>query len=1041
MRKCVFFLLLTVLSCQHLLAQGAVAGKITGVVTDPSGAVIPGAEVTVSGPALLKPRSQKSVEGGVYLIENLPPGVYQVASMLTGFKSFQENNINITAGFTATVNITLALGDETQTVTVSDSGPVVDVESSTTPITFDTTLLQNTPSGNDPWSTLAQTPGVTVSTFDVGGNNSYQQSSMSVHGSKTTETIYSFNGLPLNGASQTSTFFYVDQYSYNEVQMVTGASPPEIPIGGAYMNMITRQGSNALHGFVLYNYEDDKTQRQVQPPYYTPIASVAALGAVAGPVLTDGSPFIRAYDSAVDIGGPVIRDKWWIFGAYREYQLKQQLRASPLPNPVTGGLPSYPGQYGFGTDVNHQSNTTLRNDYQISAKNTANAIWHWQYINRFFRRSTAFSYVDQSAAYVQIEPAYIVQAQEIYTPTSHMTIDSRIGFLGGVYPERYQPGVAPQTLPAEDLGASTLKYAGLENYINKEKSAALASTVSYFKGGWLGSHVFKGGVNISLQRNYSLYNYNQDTFDVYNTQSATLAPDTTAYEVIIQNGPIDYNDWSRGLSFFVQDAWTLNRHVTLNIGGRYDTSHAWIPPQCNKAVGVTEFAPLFPSRCTADFQKAYAAQATLGETLGPLTPYNNVATYGQFVPRISVAYDPSGRGKQVIRGGFNMFTNNIGTSLADSINPNGTAAATYGWNGSFIANSATPGAINSAIPDYTQYAPACGANAPGTLGCLAGGTYTGTAAAKVGGWISTTGGFTSFVDPNIKRPYSLMYNVEYERAIFGNISVDAAYYYRNTRNVQTTANINGPATDYVAVTTYQTGPNAGQAIVNPLTGAPITLYDLQGSTHTCLSAPKYTTRTTTDVGCTYTETTNNPQANTNHYNGLEFTMTRRMTGKWSALVGVTFQSDKGTATSGDFNDPNLNINRFGSIDQDVPLVVRADVTYKLPFQLQTSVNYQHETGYPIQYTYTFSGLHQGTESVKIEPNGYARYPNVDDTNLRVSRVTKIRERYTLETACDLNNLFNVKPTTAETVAFGSTFQKPTTFLGPFIARFQAKFSF
>jgi hypothetical protein len=286
-----------------------------------------------------------------------------------------------------------------------------------------------------------------------------------------------------------------------------------------------------------------------------------------------------------------------------------------------------------------------------------------------------------------------------------------------------------------------------------------------------------------------------------------------------------------------------------------------------------------------------------------------------------------------------------------------------------------------------------------------------------------------------------MYNVEYERAIFGNISVDAAYYYRNTRNVQTTANINGPATDYVAVTTYQTGPNAGQAIVNPLTGAPITLYDLQGSTHTCLSAPKYTTRTTTDVGCTYTETTNNPQANTNHYNGLEFTMTRRMTGKWSALVGVTFQSDKGTATSGDFNDPNLNINRFGSIDQDVPLVVRADVTYKLPFQLQTSVNYQHETGYPIQYTYTFSGLHQGTESVKIEPNGYARYPNVDDTNLRVSRVTKIRERYTLETACDLNNLFNVKPTTAETVAFGSTFQKPTTFLGPFIARFQAKFSF
>ena len=70
---------------------------------------------------------------------------------------------------------------------MSGSDPVVDVQSGTSSTTFDATLLANSPSGNDPWSTLAQTPGVTTSTFDVGGNNSYQQSSESVHGSKTTE--------------------------------------------------------------------------------------------------------------------------------------------------------------------------------------------------------------------------------------------------------------------------------------------------------------------------------------------------------------------------------------------------------------------------------------------------------------------------------------------------------------------------------------------------------------------------------------------------------------------------------------------------------------------------------------------------------------------------------------------------------------------------------------------------------------------------------------------------------------------------------------
>jgi hypothetical protein len=802
---------------------------------------------------------------------------------------------------------------------------------------------------------------------------------------------------------------------------------------------------------VPFNYEDDKTQRQITPPYYNPIASVAAIGGVAGPVLNAGSPFIRAYDTAVDLGGPIIRDKWWIFGAYREYQLKQQLRASALPNPTTGAPPTNvitnPGQYGFGTDINHQSNTTLRNDFQINSKNVVNAIWHWQYINRFVRRSTAYSYVDQNAAYVQIEPAYIVQAQEIFSPTSHLTIDSRIGYLNLIFPERYEPGVSPNTIPAIDIGTSTLKFAGLENYVNKEKSGRVASTASYFHGGWMGAHNFKAGVDISIQRNYSLYDYNQEIFEQYNSLNGT--PNTTPLEVLVQNGPVNYNDWSRGWSIFLQDAWTINRHLTLNVGGRYDADHAWIPPQCNKAEGVSIYSVLFPNRCTSDFQKAYAAQAALGAALGPLTPYSNVASYSQVVPRISIAYDPTGKGNQVIRGGFNMFTDNIGTSLADSVNPNGTAQAIYYWNGSTIANSAIPGQINSATPDYTKFAPPCalstGASvAPGTAGCLPGGTYGyagGKSTAGVGGWVSTSGGFTSFVDPNIKRPYSMMYNVEYQRSLFGNISASVAYYYRTTKNVQTTANINAPASDYVPVTTYPSGSKAGQQILNPLTGAPMTLYNLTGSSTTCLLGPLYTTRSATDVGCTYTDTTNNPQANTNHYNGIEFTITRRLVGRWSALAGITFQSDKGTATAGDFNDPNQNINRFGSIDQDVPLVIRADVTYKAPFKLQTSINYQHETGYPIQYTNTFSGLAQGSESVKIEPNGYARYPNIDDVNLRVGRVTPIGERFKLETDCDLFNLFDAEPTTAETVAYGSSFQRPTNFLGPFIARFQAKVSF
>src|SRR5262249_2921174 len=263
--------------------------------TDPSGAGIPNAPVTVKSPALLAQRGTQTQSDGSYLFDLLPPGTYELTVTPRGFRTYHETGIVITAGFTATVNPKVAVGEVTETVTVQ-SEPVVDVQDVQTSTTFDQTLLQDIPSGRDPWSTVAQMPGVASSTFDVAGNNSYQQSVMQIHGSTPAEQIYSFNGLDLNwpGANGGYTHFYTNHASFDEFQVVPDNAPDSVPIGGVYMNMVTKSGSNELHGTAAIYYLTAGTQAGAYFPQY------------GGSPAKSGSPFDMTRDTTASAGGPLM---------------------------------------------------------------------------------------------------------------------------------------------------------------------------------------------------------------------------------------------------------------------------------------------------------------------------------------------------------------------------------------------------------------------------------------------------------------------------------------------------------------------------------------------------------------------------------------------------------------------------------------------------------------------------------------------------------------------------------------------------------------
>src|SRR5262249_6709128 len=109
-------------------AQVAVHGKITGVITDAAGAAVPGATVMVEGPTLMGKREARTLESGAYLFEALPPGAYDLTVSMRGFKTALRKGIVVSAGFTATVNFALEIGEIETTVTVSAAPPVVDVK-------------------------------------------------------------------------------------------------------------------------------------------------------------------------------------------------------------------------------------------------------------------------------------------------------------------------------------------------------------------------------------------------------------------------------------------------------------------------------------------------------------------------------------------------------------------------------------------------------------------------------------------------------------------------------------------------------------------------------------------------------------------------------------------------------------------------------------------------------------------------------------------------------------------------------------------------
>lgn len=600
---------------------------ISGLVRDTSGAVLPGVSVEASSPALIeKVRGVVTDEQGRYTIVDLRPGTYKVSFSLSGFSTFERDGLELPSNFTATVNAEMKVGSLEETVIVSGSSPIVDVQSSQTTINLKRDVLDSLPTARTYAAEGSLAIGVKVNSQNVGGARIAAQQRLLVHGANAADNTISVDGMPMmsfysNGETQPNHNDAMTQ----EVTVQTVSPGAEVSGGGLFINLVPKEGGNSVSGSGFFGYTgsgfqasnvDDNLRKQ---------------GLRSG----DGVDLI--YDANVSIGGPIRKDKLWFFGSYRNIGNANIVANSYYPD---GSVALY--------DQDAQ-NYTVRLTWQAARNQKITA-----YIDRVFKMvDHAFSAGEEvtKASKVWPSPLYYTGAVKWSSPvSSKLLLEAGFGASVNGISMVYQPGIAkvrgtPEwyaNASRQDITLGTRTVAGSAENWAYPPVYIVTAAASYVTG----SNTLKAGV-VNRQGPYRINgNVNADLVQRYRNG----VPDS----VIVYNTPVRTKEeinWDLGV--YLQDSRTIKR-LTLNPGIRLEYFNASINAM---DVEPGRFVPF----------RSYAEQRDL-------------PNWFDLAPRFGAVYDLTGDAKTAIRVGFNRYNVTYSNNATAPYDPLVIRSDTRNWS-------------------------------------------------------------------------------------------------------------------------------------------------------------------------------------------------------------------------------------------------------------------------------------------------------------------------------------------------------------------------
>jgi hypothetical protein len=660
--KCLLLIAILLLSDVALLAQTEGA-RISGRVTDVSGAVIAGSECTITNIETNVSTSTTTNEDGIYVIPGLRPATYRLTIEKEGFRTVIQPSLQLYAQDAVNENFTLAIGIKSETINVVDNIAQLQTDSAAVSTVVNQQFVDNMPlNGRSFQSLIALTPGVVFTSSFVG------MGQFSTNGQRSNANYFMVDGVSANFGAEaqfpnesiggalpgftagggTNSLVSVD--AMQEFRVQTSSYAPEFGrTPGAQISIVTKSGTNQYHGS-LYDYirdeEFDARNYFDMPPL--------------------PKPPVRQNDFGGTLGGPIIKNKTFFFFSYEGLRLQMPQTAqgafytasaraavAPVYQPILNALPLPTGPLLDPTcdnitnpclanltaaysDPSVLNATSIRIDHTIAGK-----------INLFARYNHAPSYdasrnweeltYDQAntdtltvGATVPFTSNKMNDLRANWSRNTGTTSTVLTDFLGGVAPpdsvlhppgSPYPPG-SGRAIVALDEPMDVRQGTPNANYLWQFN---LVDTFLWSAG----AHQLKFGIDYRRLSPTS-------------AASANYIVDLLPFQALVLGNVTDFGVFTQDLysvtinnnSLFAQDVWKATNKLTLTYGLRWEINSA---PQ-----SAISGKPLYTTQGIFDSNPLALVPGALWHTR-----FNNVA------PRIGAAYQITP--KTVVRGGFGLF--------------------------------------------------------------------------------------------------------------------------------------------------------------------------------------------------------------------------------------------------------------------------------------------------------------------------------------------------------------------------------------------------